>query len=332
MELSQYFSDEAHCIDLHPSGLQVVVGFTDKLRLMNLLVDTIRAVKEFPIRSCSVCKFSHGGDVFAAVQGNVVQLYSTYTFKNVGSLKGHNGKITTLTWSQDDAKIVSAGADGAIYEWDTRSHTRVHENVLKTCSYTSVALSPDGSTTFAVGSDKSLKEISSDEIKLEVSGDAVLTQVRGDTAGTGYSRYLQVALSASGRLLLSAAANGAVRSYKFPLSDPGEWSSHPAHSGTVTQLCISADDRHLFSAGEDGCLFVHSLSEKVYYCDGAIIHCMCQNDRGGRRDQDIVFAEEILITKSDLDEKNTMMRELSTQYVETLRRSQDLTVLPGLRS
>ena len=40
------------------------------------------------------CSFSNGGHLFAAVHGNVIQLYSSTTFENVGNLKGHNGKVT----------------------------------------------------------------------------------------------------------------------------------------------------------------------------------------------------------------------------------------------
>ena len=37
---------------LHPSGLFVLVGFSEKLRLMSLLINDIRPYKEFPIRGC----------------------------------------------------------------------------------------------------------------------------------------------------------------------------------------------------------------------------------------------------------------------------------------
>lgn len=37
---------------LHPSGLFLLVGFSEKLRLMNLLIDDIRSFKEFMIRGC----------------------------------------------------------------------------------------------------------------------------------------------------------------------------------------------------------------------------------------------------------------------------------------
>lgn len=110
------------------------------------------------------CAFSNGGNLFAAVHGNVIQIYSTITFENVANLKGHNGKVKSLVWSSDDSKIVSCGLDGAVYEWETFTGKRVGESVLKSCHYTGVAVTPDGKTTFAVGSDKSLKEISDSQV------------------------------------------------------------------------------------------------------------------------------------------------------------------------
>lgn len=78
------------------SGLHVIVGFTDKLRLMNILMDDMRVTKEFNIKSCQDCAFSTGGQYFAAVQSNTVYIFSTYTFENLGNLRAHNGKVCLL--------------------------------------------------------------------------------------------------------------------------------------------------------------------------------------------------------------------------------------------
>ena len=115
------------------------------------------------------CSFSNGGHLFAAVHGNIIQIYSTTTFENIANLKGHNGKVRSVVWSADDNKIVSCGLDGAVYEWDTINGKRIGESVLKSCSYTSVAITPDGKTMFAVGSDKKLKEIADSQVGLSVS-------------------------------------------------------------------------------------------------------------------------------------------------------------------
>ena len=46
-----------------------------------------RLIKEFSIKACKECCFSHGGQYFAAVNGNTISIYNTYTFDNVGNLR-----------------------------------------------------------------------------------------------------------------------------------------------------------------------------------------------------------------------------------------------------
>ena len=146
LEIYREFSEEAYSVALHPSGLYLLVGFSDKLRLMNILIDDIKQFKEFTIRGCKECAFSNGGHLFAAVHGNVIQIYSTTTFENTINLKGHNGKVRQVLWNNEDTKLISCGMDGAVYEWDIVSGKRTGEYVLKNCSYTSVGLSADGTT------------------------------------------------------------------------------------------------------------------------------------------------------------------------------------------
>lgn len=56
LEIYREFSEEAYSVALHPSGLYVLVGFSDKLRLMNILIDDIKQFKEFTIRGCREVK------------------------------------------------------------------------------------------------------------------------------------------------------------------------------------------------------------------------------------------------------------------------------------
>ncbi|KAI9207650.1 WD40-repeat-containing domain protein [Polychytrium aggregatum] len=184
-ELVKYFQEETYSVAIHPSGLYILVGFSDKLKLMNLLIDDIRPFREFSIRGCKECRFSTGGQYFAAVYGNTIQIFSTWNFENLANLKGHNGKVRSIYWTNDDSKIVTAGMDGAIYDWLLKDLTgssgtgvkREGESILKSCSYTCAISSPDGKTIFAVGSDRTLKEITDSQIVKEVESDCVYTQI-----------------------------------------------------------------------------------------------------------------------------------------------------------
>ena len=33
-------------------------------------------------------------------------------------MNGHDGKVSSLCWSNDDQKLVSCAEDGSLYEWD----------------------------------------------------------------------------------------------------------------------------------------------------------------------------------------------------------------------
>jgi len=285
-DLAKVFTEECYSVSFHPSGLHVLCGFSDKLRLMNLLMDDIRPYKEFAIKACRECRFSTGGQSFAAVNGNTIQIYSTYTCENIGNLRGHNGKVKSIYWTQDDSRLISAGMDGAVYEWQVKETKRTSENVLKSCAYTCAVCTADARSIFAVGSDHKLKEISDSNITREFDAACVINQI---------------VLSHSGRMLFAGTELGTVRSYKYPLN--GDFAEIQVHSAPITRLRITYDDAFLFTGSEDGTVYIFDVRDK--------------EGRGAKRDKEMTaFAEEILVTKSDLEEKTQNMAELKTKVEE----------------
>jgi WD40 repeat protein len=270
-DLVKYFSEEAYSVSIHPSGLYLLVGFSDKLRLMNLLIDDIQPFREFTIRGCRECRFSRGGQYFAAINANVIQIYSTWTFDNLATLKGHNAKVRAISWAADDSRIISAGIDGAIYEWSLKDLSgfngqgvkREHESVLKSCAYNSVTTICDSKSIYAVGNDRSIKEILDGQIVRDIPVDVGLTQLL---------------VSNSGKMLFVGTTNGSVRSMKFPFEDDvGQFQEHQTHSSAVTRLRASYDDQFLFSAGEDGSLFIFRISDR----------------ERSKRDREAIYAEDV---------------------------------------
>ncbi|XP_043860476.1 cilia- and flagella-associated protein 57 isoform X1 [Dromiciops gliroides] len=288
LELYKEYQEEAYTVSLHPSGHFTVVGFADKLRIMNLLINDIRSFKEFPIRGCRECAFSNGGHLFAAVNGNVIHIYTSTSLENIANLKGHTGKIRSIAWNLDDSKLISCGTDGAVYEWNLSSGKRETECVLKSCSYNCVGISPDSKIIFAVGSDQTLKEIADSSVLREVSAFDVI--------------YTAVVISHSGRMVFVGTSMGTIRSMKYPLPLHKEFNEYQAHAGPVTKMTITFDDQFLLTSAEDGCL----ITWKVYDKDG----------RGVKREREVGFAEEVLVTKTDMEEKAQIMLELKTRVEE----------------
>ncbi len=45
-----------------------------------------------------------------------------------------------------------------------------------------------------------------------------------------------VAMSHSGRMLFAGTATGTLRSYKFPLTVPGEWTEYQGHGSSISKV------------------------------------------------------------------------------------------------
>eukprot|EP00771_Trimastix_marina_P000439 gnl/Trimastix_PCT/1458.p1 GENE.gnl/Trimastix_PCT/1458~~gnl/Trimastix_PCT/1458.p1 ORF type:complete len:1226 (+),score=374.41 gnl/Trimastix_PCT/1458:396-3680(+) len=295
LELSQPFTEQVHSISLHPSGLHVVAGFHDKLRLMNILMDEIRPTREFKIKECRVCSFSHGGHYFAAVNNRMVLLFNTYTGESVGKLSGHSGPVTALCWSPDDHRIISASSDGAVYEWPlgrlslSGVVTRSHEVMTKTCHYHACALNDDGSSAFAVGSDAVIREVQQSEITNDLRVDLRIT-----------------CLVCSKSFLFAGSMEGVLRAYRLPLD--GTFSDIVCHSAPIRSLSMSRADSILVSTGADGVLIFYDVA------DPALTHTAAAAPRS--------YSEEILATKQDLEEKAQRMRSLHSQVTDINTKTQ----------
>ncbi|GLC59167.1 hypothetical protein PLESTB_001455600 [Pleodorina starrii] len=292
-ELHRTFADEIFSIAIHPTGLMVLVGFADKLRLMSVLMEDLKTVKELGIKGCRECCFSTGGQYFAAVNGTTISIYNTYTCDNVGNLRGHNGKVRSVAWSPDDSKLISAGMDGAVYEWRLRDLKREKEHVLKGCAYASVLATPDCKLLYATGTDKKIKEFE------DSTGSGTTISKEIDTGGVNLT---QLVLLGNARVMFAATESGGVRTYKYPLT--GEFQESKCHAAPVSRLRVTWDESLLVSGGEDGSVFVWEVRDK-------------DARAAARREQErLEYSVEVLVTRSELDEKRSRMAELEQQVAE----------------
>jgi hypothetical protein len=70
-----------------------LAGMVDKIRMYSVLLNDIREFKEWAVRSCKELRFSNGGHLFAAANGNIMHVYSTTTLESTASMKGHSNKV-----------------------------------------------------------------------------------------------------------------------------------------------------------------------------------------------------------------------------------------------
>merc|ERR1719482_1245314 len=144
---------------------------------------------------------------------------------------------------------------------------------------------------YVVGSDKMLKEIHSSQLKNYFEA--------GTTLG-------QLVLANSGKTIFAGVAEadspGEIRCYKFPLD--GEFVPYQAHAAPCSRIRVTYDDSYLFSSGEDGCLYIFDVRKKD--------RVVSKRDKEGA----LPFADEILVTRAFLDDKQAALLDLDRQVEE----------------
>ena len=296
-------------VALHPSGWIACVGFTDKLRLMHILNNDLRVVKELPFKACRVCEFAKGGHCVAAAVGAVVYVVHAFTFETLATLRGHCGKVKSIVWRDDDSTLITSGQDGAIYAWDMRTamhdgeNARGLEHVRKGRRYDAVAaLRRRGGGLVACGDDSTLTEL-----------DDEFNVVRGFSSDG--VKLTHVAYAAMTHRVFAATANGGVRAYKTPLT--GEFIEYAGHVGAVTMMRLSADEASLYTVGEDGCVFAYDIRDGTATVNARNSTSKCKGHHG------VAFArDEVLVMRGDLDESRQRIAELQTQIKEVTLHAQ----------
>ncbi|PNF35437.1 Cilia- and flagella-associated protein 57 [Cryptotermes secundus] len=287
-ELMKRYQDEIFSAAIHPTGLYALIGFSDKLRFMVMTLDDMRPCREFSIRGCRECCFSNDGHLFAAVNGNTIQVYSSVSFENMHNLKGHNGMIRALVWTQQDMKLVSCGTEGALYEWDMSSGTRIGEIITKGCIFSSAAATTDGKTSFGTGIDGSLMEVTGSTITQTIN----LTGQQLDC----------IVLSRSNQMMFLAAHNGSVLSVKYPLQEPVQYTDHNMHSHPITRMCMSCDGLTLITCSMDGTICIWKVAPT--------------KGRTVEMDREFQPSTDVLISKADLLDKIQLIKDLSVRMHE----------------
>ena len=129
--------------------------------------------------------------------------------ENTVTLKGHASRVRSILWSRDDMKIFTTSQDGSLFAWDILAGAIVHEVILRGAIFTSLALTPDSETVYAVTSDGVLKEIVHGRTTRElVCPESLLTTV---------------SLSTTAHCLLFGTQEGVLRMVTYPLVPEGTY-------------------------------------------------------------------------------------------------------------
>lgn len=93
------------------SGTHASLLCFSRLTIFHVSSNELLPWRDLTLPNLRNVRFSNGGQTFAAVVGNTIQLYSSYSHDLMGTLEGH-AMITTVYWGPFDLTIHCGASDG----------------------------------------------------------------------------------------------------------------------------------------------------------------------------------------------------------------------------
>ncbi len=156
----------------------------------------------------------------------------------------HPDAALDIAFSPDGARVVTAGADGAVRLWEVETGARVRAFAGHGGPVNAVAFNPVAHQLASSGADRTVR------LWDEQSGDLLVT-LEGHTDAVTH-----LAFNLYATRLASASADGTVRLWQPDGRQTELVAVLEGHEGAITDIAFSPDGTLLASAGEDGSVWL----------------------------------------------------------------------------
>ena len=238
-------------VAFHPSGYYLAISFVDKVRLFHLLFDELRFFREVSTPNSNILKFSNGGHLLSIGSGQTIFIYKAYTLQLIQVIQAHTSSIHDMAWMPLDHKLVTVGSDGAIYEFLTCSWAQEKEQQNPRVKYRSMTIANETIIANGIEGSQPILMIKSPETGTkQISLDKGLSQIC--FFNSAHRSPVYIAGTFEGGVLMMG--NTITKEYAEEIL---------THQGAITKLRASPDGKYVFSAGEDGSIFIFKVDESV---------------------------------------------------------------------
>ena len=249
---------------------------------------------------CHLLKFSFGGHLLAAVSGRQLYIIKSYTRETLKIFDTpHTSKIESVFFHDQDHYVYTVGSDGMIIEYNLFNfhHEKISSKIITYFSGCFCYLNKSQSVLVAVGQEGSDTNVINEVLCTEIeSVGSFLNDQKNENSeydpeinnfgnnntrnNENFSTRIKENLSSicnikSKRYDIGAYATGnnegvmSIYPNLLFLDSKGKqnskiaipWASIKSHRGRITHINFNKDTNLLFSAGEDGNLFVYCIHE-----------------------------------------------------------------------
>jgi WD40 repeat protein len=181
-------------------------------------------------------------------QDGQVRVWAVKTRELVSSFKEHHAAITDLVVMEDDAHVMSSSKDKCIFCWDLRRERRISCHEHRMGGVNGLVICNDQTTIISVGTNK---QITYWDIRQPESVRIV------EYSKSKSFEPTCIAISHDNAFFAVGGTDEDVNFYETKTGT--KLAVGKGHSGVVSSLKFSPDDKQLVSVAQDGCIFVFNI-------------------------------------------------------------------------
>lgn len=168
-----------------------------------------------------------------------------------GSLKEHRSRVSNIRINKNDSQAVSSSYDGSCIIWDIINNTRVM-CLFESTMFKQVMYHPDESQVLTTGSNRKI-----------TYWDCFDGQAIRMLDGSETGEINSLAITEAGDHFVSGGQDKRVKVWDY---DEGIcYFQGIGHSGDITKICISPDQKTLVSVGTEGAIFMWHMPSSVLH-------------------------------------------------------------------
>ena len=199
----------------------------------------------------SICLASNCKFVCSGGMEGEVRVWEVRSRELVSHLKEHTSRVTKIMLFPDDQFLLTCARDRAILCWDLKAEKRVSAQTQRMGGINDFAIAPlDNNKFLSVGQERKITYWDLRKANAETVLES--SPYKGET-----DELNSVSISNSNKYFAVGGTNGVLRIFEF---SSGKFITDcKAHSGAITCVSFSADDRQIVSTGRDGLIAIWNV-------------------------------------------------------------------------
>ncbi|KAL3790280.1 hypothetical protein HJC23_002906 [Cyclotella cryptica] len=245
-----------YAVDITLAGESIVSGWSDgKIRSFfpesGKLQFVIPDAHNEGVKSLAICNYDGSNKLWHIVSGGKDGRVRFWKINEkhqtmVHSMKEHRGEVNALVCNNDGSQVASASSDGSCIIWDLNKGVRIHA-LYEPTVFNAIKYHPDESQ-YLTGS-------ANNKIGFWDAYDA--SPIRFITGGQAGITCLDIQYN--GKYFVSGCADKKINVWHY--DDGRPVGSGKGHSGTISKVAFSPDQRSVVSVDSEGGIFIWSFNQ-----------------------------------------------------------------------